>query len=346
MFGIMHSPQITLPAVIGRSLLQAAAAHSIPIANVLPHLSIDTARFTEGNTLRLDTLFELASALVEHAPFDTVLPMVKIISYENVDEFMTLMVTGKTMRSCLENISALIDTTWSPGITAQYHSTPKHDALRCELNIPLPQQQQQFLLEFVFGTFLRVGPLLTGRDNIITAVHFTCDPQFEAEYQGIFDCPILYNQPANQLVLLPGLADRPLASYCPTLEQDALDTLSRKVTELARSHGRNHGIVPLVIQALAQHPIDHPQPIDRIATDLGMSVRSLQRKLNAANVTYSSVRVGFLIEQSKALLLDSDNTMDTIAEALAFSDRAAFSRAFKRIVGVSPSHYRQQAFGA
>lgn len=333
----MKPPNLRLPAVICRSLLQSAAVHSLPISEVLGSLPYDFSETNNDATVEFSALFELAEALVDIAPFDTVLPFVKIVSYEKVDEFMTLMVTGKSMRSCLENISSLIDTIWSPGLTAQYHSSRQHDYLRCEMQSLYPEKQQQFLLEFVFGTFLRVGPLLTGQDKIITEVHFTGNPLFEQEYEEVFQCPILFNQQTNQLVLLPNMADRPLASHCPPLEQDALDTLRKKIVDMARGGG----VISQVIQVLKRQNNHQPQHIDTIADGLGMSVRSLQRKLKEAGATYSSVRVEFLIEESKALLLSTNLTMDAIAESLAFSDRAAFSRAFKRIVGVSPSEFRE-----
>lgn len=335
----MNLPNIRLPAVFSRSLIQAAAVHSLPIAETLKELSYDFSTLTDSSTIELGALFDLADALVTTAPFDTVLPLVKIISYEQIDELMTLMVTGKTMRSCLENIISLIGTTWTPGFTAHYLSTQQNDYLRCDNQSPLSARQLQFAVEFVFGTFLRVGPLLTGRENIVKEVHFTCNESNTQEYESIFQCPVLFNQPFNQLVLPAEIADKPLASYCPELESDALIALQRKISVLAKSEG----IISQVTQALRQLDEGETLNIDIVAKTLNISVRSLQRKLKEANTTFSAVRVEYLIEQSKLLLEQPALTMDMIAERLQFSDRAAFSRAFKRITGISPSQHR---FGA
>ena len=334
----MKQPNIRLPAAFSRSLIQAAAVHSLPISETLKDLSYDFLKLTDSSTIELSALFDLADALVATAPFNTVLPLVKVISYEQIDEIMTLMVTGKTMRSCLENIIALIGTTWTPGFTAQYHSTQSNDYLRCHNQSHLSARQLQFSVEFVFGTFLRVGPLLTGHDNIVKEVHFTCDTSNAQEYEAVFQCPIFFKQPFNQLVLPAGMANKPLASHYPELENDAITALKKKISILAKSEG----ITTQVTQVLRQLDGGEILNIDIVAKTLNLSVRSLQRKLKEAGVTFSAVRVEFLIEQSKTLLEQPDLTMDMIAERLSFSDRAAFSRAFKRIVGVSPSQYRQQ----
>ncbi|OUS03654.1 hypothetical protein A9Q81_07260 [Gammaproteobacteria bacterium 42_54_T18] len=334
----MKQPNIRLPAVFSRSLIQAAAVHSLPIGETLKNLSYDFSTLTDNATIELGALFDLADALVATAPFNTVLPFVKIISYEQIDELMTLMVTGKTMRSCLENIISLIGSTWTPGFTAQYHSTQSNDYLRCDNQSQLSTRQLQFAVEFVFGTFLRVGPLLTGHENIVKEVHFTCDESDAQEYETVFQCPVLFNQQCNLLVLPAGISNKPLASYCPELEDDALVALKKKIAILAKSEG----IVTRVTHVLRQLDSDETLNIGMVAKELNVSVRSLQRKLNEMGVTFSAVRVGFLIEQSKALLEQPELTMDRIAERLHFSDRAAFSRAFKRIEGLSPSQYRQQ----
>ncbi len=334
----MKQPNIRLPAAFSRSLIQAAAVHSLPIGETLKSLSYDFSQLTDSSTIELGALFDLADALVATAPFNTVLPLVKIISYEQIDELMTLMVTGKTMRSCLENIISLIGTTWAPGFTAQYHCTQDNDYLRCHNQSHLSAKQLQFSVEFVFGTFLRVGPLLNGHENIVKEVHLTYDTLNAQEYESVFQCPILFKRPFNQLVLPAGIANKPLASYCPELENDAISALRKKISNLAK----NEGIISQVIHALRQLDDGETLNIDIVAKALNVSVRSLQRKLKESGVTFSALRVEFLIEQSKSLLDQPDLTMDMIAERLSFSDRAAFSRAFKRIVGVSPSQYRQQ----
>ena len=94
----MKQPNIKLPAVFSRSLIQAAAVDSLPIGETLKGLSYDFSTLVDNATIELGALFDLADALVAIAPFNTVLPFVKIISYEQIDELMTLMVTGKTMR--------------------------------------------------------------------------------------------------------------------------------------------------------------------------------------------------------------------------------------------------------
>ncbi len=79
-----------------------------------------------------------------------------------------------------------------------------------------------------------------------------------------------------------------------------------------------------------------------IADKLGLSVRSLQRKLNEEHLTFSKMVAE--IRQSLALhyIDESHLSLNEIGYLLGFSEQASFTRAFKRWTGISPSQYRKQ----
>lgn len=49
------------------------------------------------------------------------------------------------------------------------------------------------------------------------------------------------------------------------------------------------------------------------------------------------------IEKAKALLRDTELTVGEVAETVGFNDRTFFSRLFKRMTGLSPYQYREEA---
>ena len=73
-----------------------------------------------------------------------------------------------------------------------------------------------------------------------------------------------------------------------------------------------------------------------------MSKRSLQRRLLAASTHYSAVRDQVRFDAAKRLLQDPGNSVTDVALRLGYSDVTHFSRAFRRIAGVTPRIYRQQ----
>ena len=77
--------------------------------------------------------------------------------------------------------------------------------------------------------------------------------------------------------------------------------------------------------------------IDRVARDLGVSRQTLYRRLKAENTTFEAL----LDAKRRSLALDylkrDKSSVKATAYRLGFSDPAAFSRAFKRWTGTSPS---------
>ena len=80
--------------------------------------------------------------------------------------------------------------------------------------------------------------------------------------------------------------------------------------------------------------------IDRVARELGMSRQTLYRRLKAEGVTFEEVLEAKRRQLAVRLLGAGKSSVKAAAYKLGFSDPAAFSRAFKRWTGVSPSEFR------
>ncbi|HEX8449453.1 MAG TPA: AraC family transcriptional regulator [Allosphingosinicella sp.] len=79
--------------------------------------------------------------------------------------------------------------------------------------------------------------------------------------------------------------------------------------------------------------------IERVARDLGYSRQTLYRRLKAEGITYEQLLDG--VRRRLALRFLSEGlSVKAAAYRLGFSDPAAFSRAFKRWTGSSPSEMR------
>ena len=73
-----------------------------------------------------------------------------------------------------------------------------------------------------------------------------------------------------------------------------------------------------------------------------LSKRSLQRKLTAQGTCYSRVLDEARFDVAKRMLQDRDKSVTDISYLLGFSEPTHFSRAFRRIAGISPHVYRRQ----
>lgn len=74
----------------------------------------------------------------------------------------------------------------------------------------------------------------------------------------------------------------------------------------------------------------------------GISPRTLQRKLADCGTSYTEVVVRTRIRLATRWIRDFDRPLSDIARDLGYVDPANFSRAFRRITGLSPRAYRNQ----
>ncbi len=80
-----------------------------------------------------------------------------------------------------------------------------------------------------------------------------------------------------------------------------------------------------------------------LAQRAGMSLASLNRAFRTHMDTTPSVYVMEIrVREACSLLLNSDKGIEEIADDTRFSDRAYFSRVFKRVTGESPAEFRRK----
>ena len=84
---------------------------------------------------------------------------------------------------------------------------------------------------------------------------------------------------------------------------------------------------------------------DAIACHLGVSRRTLRRRLDAEGTSFHELTEVCRRNVGHALLVRSELPMIEIALRLGYSDHTAFSRAFSRWFGASPRELRRAGSG-
>jgi len=75
----------------------------------------------------------------------------------------------------------------------------------------------------------------------------------------------------------------------------------------------------------------------------GIGPRSLQRQLHRRGLSYRKLVEEISMQRAIGLLTDTDHPIAEIAFSLGYSEPGNFTRAFRRLTGRSPQHYRQAA---
>ncbi|MBI3381429.1 MAG: AraC family transcriptional regulator [Aquabacterium sp.] len=117
----------------------------------------------------------------------------------------------------------------------------------------------------------------------------------------------------------------------------------RACEELMERRRARLGTGECVRQYLAAAPLNMTPDLPQAARTLGLSDRTLKRRLQDEGVSYRMLLAEVRGRQANELLADETLSLTQIAERMGFSDLSSFSQAYKRWFGVAPSMGRYSA---
>jgi AraC-like DNA-binding protein len=103
----------------------------------------------------------------------------------------------------------------------------------------------------------------------------------------------------------------------------------------------SEGISSRVVASLCQRVGQTGLAIELIATDMRLTKRTLQRRLQAQNTNFAQLRDDIRFHYAIKYLIDESMRVDQVSKVLDFSDRTSFTNAFKRWTGLSPSSFKK-----
>jgi AraC-like DNA-binding protein len=194
-------------------------------------------------------------------------------------------------------------------------------------------------VEFALLSLFRVGTSYIDAALTPIAVRFAHPPvPYALRCQEAFGCAVTFGRGEHALDLPGAGLDAPLRTASLT----AARLLAARVDQLASSVG-SLGIVERVdAHVTARLSMGLPMVGD-VASALGMSERSLHRRLEEAGASYRGVCDAVRRRLAQHYLSETDLTTKEVAVLLAYSDVQAFHRAFKRLTGYTPQQFRQRA---
>jgi len=184
----------------------------------------------------------------------------------------------------------------------------------------------------------QIGAGLTGRPLTGSAEFAYPEPAYLKRVAHLVPGALRFSQPEHRLIFDAKLLDLPLKMADAPAETLARAQCERELEAL----GFGTGILPRVIAALVG-PDQALRNQEGVARALGISARTLKRRLAEEQTTFSAIRDTWLRDRATALLLNHDLTVESIADRLGYSDAANFTRAFVRWVGKTPSAWRRSA---
>jgi AraC-like DNA-binding protein len=193
--------------------------------------------------------------------------------------------------------------------------------------------------EFIFAVTVTRIQRATGRAIAPHSLSFRFSkPKHFEEYQRIFNAPMAFNQPADEICL-----DEKQLALLPVQDDPGLHQLLRGYAEKSlASIPRKNDLVEQVLSRLQDAFRSGEPSMSMIAEDLGVSERTLSRHLKAEQTSFATLRDILRTELAQNYLQDPSITITDISFLLGFSQPSAFHRAFKRWTGLAPLKYRER----
>ena len=126
-----------------------------------------------------------------------------------------------------------------------------------------------------------------------------------------------------------------------TLALAAAELESQQAEQRLERLARPNGVIDRLRMYLLAQPATRVPTMSAAARRLGVSVRTLRRRLGESGQSYRAVTQQMQGERACMLLRNPDLTLQSIASTLGFTDTTAFYRAFKRWTGRTASDYRE-----
>jgi len=170
-------------------------------------------------------------------------------------------------------------------------------------------------------------------------VHFRHPrPVHADQYESVFRAPILFDQPHDQLVFPEDVPIRPTRSPEPRLTLYFQKEAERLVEAIQPTDFSDQ------VRAAISERITSGRPkIAEIARRLGVSSRTMQRRLGESGATYSDLVGDVQLDLARQYLSRKDLSVAEVAFLSGYSDPAAFHHAFRRREGITPVAWRSTA---
>jgi AraC-like DNA-binding protein len=198
--------------------------------------------------------------------------------------------------------------------------------------------QCRHAVEFSYGGVIHAYRQLTGKRLAPVAVQFVHHRRSHLDaFAKQFGCPVKFNRNQGHIVFSRKTLAMPIGSsddrLLAILREHADDVLRRRTPHREEFlHQIERRLTELLPRGQAR--------IKTVAAELGMSERTLVRRLTALNRPFATIVDRLRRDLASRYLAEDELSFTQIAFLLGYSNQSAFSVAYKRWTGRSPSRDR------
>ena len=206
--------------------------------------------------------------------------------------------------------------------------------------VGVSRHQDRHQIEFFTTILVRLCRALTGARLVPTHIKLAHRPDGRcSEMTEFFGSEIEYGASIDEILFAPACQDMPIVSADHHLNKILIsyceEALARRPVNRSpfRSSVEN-AIVPLLPHGKAR--------ADVISRRLGVSQRTLARRLSSERISFSGVLENLKMDLAERYLADEGLSISQVAWLLGYQEVSSFTHAFKRWTNKTPRQVRTQ----
>ncbi|MEM1072919.1 MAG: AraC family transcriptional regulator [Pseudomonadota bacterium] len=244
-------------------------------------------------------------------------------------------ISSPTVRTLLLNL-ARYQRIIGDAIDIDASSFETHGVAEWQFKVPRSVVRRQYV-EFGGTGIVELMRRLTGRQVTPKKVEFRHFRKSNIKtLSSFFGCPIEFGMDMNRLSFKLSDLELPLSSADENLHR-LLRKFGDDALEKLGASGSRPSVVLKVEACIAANAASTQASV---AKELGMSTRTLSRRLSEAGTTFFDIVENYREAIARSMLAQTDFQITEIAYVLGYSDLSTFSTAFKRWTGQTPSQFK------
>lgn len=202
---------------------------------------------------------------------------------------------------------------------------------------------RRHVIENVLGSWTRFARWISGEERDPIGVCFEhAEPaamESIAEYEAVFNAPVTFNQPYSALIVNEEMLSHTLMQADPQLLVTLRDHATQILQEIDKDQPLSYQVKNL-LRLMMRESLPRKEVI---AEKLGLTSRTLQRKLNDEGQGYQEILNELRLEMAIHYLENTQLSIDDIGARIGFAESRSFHRSFKQWTGKTPGSYREQS---
>ena len=221
------------------------------------------------------------------------------------------------------------------------HTVSNADQVKIVFSTP-PQNppMTRHCFDASLASSVRMMRKMTVTDINPLMVSFTCDePASQAEYERFYQCPVQFGQKENSFTIEKEIVNKPIPLANPSLLDYFEQYAERFIAEMDRKDQYTQSVTKIVLSRLDDESLN----INKVAREMAVSVRTLQKRLEEEGVLFSDLYRDIRQKLAQKYLREN-YTVEQITYLLGYSEPSVFRKAFKKWSGITPKEYRESAY--